>query len=226
MFDRQFGPLPQKPPPVIVADLRGSGGPNQPGVTLVWLLRSFCELNPPVCAAGPCAAETPDVSEKQEASRHAWTSSSLSPADSSSEDSLQSGQRGTDSNRIAVLFKLGRLQPGNVSLPWQPASDSKATGAAGLLCRVGDSVVEGRCAVSLAGRVQAPACSGRLHHHGVGHGGGLTLRHCNRGRGAAGDVAAAWRSHDSHTALMSADRLTVTHALTQPGLCSCYRSPF
>lgn len=91
-------------PPVIVADLRRNGGPEQPGVALTWLLPSACELNPPVCAAGPRSAEIPEASETQEASRRAWISSSLSPADSSSEDSLQSGQRGTDSNRISVFL--------------------------------------------------------------------------------------------------------------------------
>lgn len=56
----------------------------------------------PVCAAGPCSAETPEASEKRAASLCAWIRSSLSPADSSSEDSLQRRQRETRGTRLPV----------------------------------------------------------------------------------------------------------------------------
>lgn len=56
----------------------------------------------PVCAVEPCSAGAPGVSEKQAAWLRAWVSSSLSPADSSSEDSLLSRQSGTDGNWIYV----------------------------------------------------------------------------------------------------------------------------
>lgn len=49
---------------------------------------------------------------------------------------------------------------------------------ADLLRCIHNAVIEGGCAVSYtAGRLQEAACSGRLHHRGFRHGGGLTHGH-------------------------------------------------